>query len=55
MNIAIVLRSWRHHEEMTLQQAAEKVGLSLDTYRRLEMGGKMEGDTLAKVLRWLLA
>lgn len=53
-NTATVLRAWRHHEELSLQQAADQIGLKLDTYRRVEMGNAMEGETLAKVLRWLL-
>jgi transcriptional regulator with XRE-family HTH domain len=55
MNISDVFRAWRHHEEMTLQQAADKIGLPIDTYRRIERGNGMEGYTLATLLRWLMA
>lgn len=30
------LYRWRHAQELTLEQAAEKFGVSLSTYRRLE-------------------
>ena len=54
-NLAAVLRSWRHHEELTLSEASERVGLTIDTYRRVEHGKPMDGKTLRQLLRWLLA
>jgi transcriptional regulator with XRE-family HTH domain len=55
MKIAEVLRSWRHHQEMTLREAAERVGVPASTYQRIERGHPMQGETLAAVLRWLLS
>jgi transcriptional regulator with XRE-family HTH domain len=53
MNIAEVVRAWRHHHEMTLQQASEQVGLTLDTYRRIERGAALSGETQARIYVWL--
>ena len=55
INLSLVLRSWRHHEELSLAEAAERVGLTLDTYRRVERGAAMEARTLITILHWLLS
>jgi DNA-binding XRE family transcriptional regulator len=54
MRIAELLRGWRHHEEMSVREAAERVGIPPSTYQRVEKGYPMSGETLAVVLRWLL-
>lgn len=53
MNIGIVLRSWRHHEEMTLERAAKKVGLPLATLDRIEKGSGVEHRTMVLLIRFL--
>jgi len=55
MNIGNVLRNWRLLEKMTLQQAAERIGIPWSTYQRVEKGHPMSGETLAVILRWMLA
>ena len=52
--LGYVLRSWRNHNDLTLEQAAQQTGLMLETYRRAELGKSLKGGTLAKLLRWLL-
>jgi len=54
MRIAELLRGWRHHEEMSVREAAERVGIPPSTYQRVEKGYPMSGETLDVVLRWLL-
>jgi hypothetical protein len=49
-----LLRAWRHHEEMTVREAAEHVGIPYSTYQRIEKGYAMSGETLAVILRWML-
>ena len=36
-------------------KASEKVGIPQETYRRMEEGSLMRGETLAAVFRWLLS
>jgi hypothetical protein len=55
MKISEVLRAWRHHEETTVREAAERVGIPWSTYARVERGHPMQGETLGVLLRWLLS
>jgi len=55
MKIAELLEAWRHHEHMSIREAAERVGISSSTYHRVEHGNPVQGETLAAILRWLLA
>lgn len=55
MRIATLLKAWRHHEEMSVRQAAECLGIPPSTLQRVEQGHTLSGETLAVVLRWLLA
>ena len=54
MRIAELLIAWRHHGEMSVREAAERVGIPWSTYRRVEKGHSMSGETLALILRWML-
>jgi transcriptional regulator with XRE-family HTH domain len=54
MRIAELLRAWRHHGEMSIREAAERVGIPWTTYQRVEQGHPMSGKTLALILRWML-
>lgn len=53
-NLGRVLQRWRVNEGVTLRQAAKSVGISAATWMRLEHGHKPEGDTLVKLLVWLM-
>lgn len=37
MNIGEVLRAWRCHNELTLKEAAERIGVSLPTLSHIEL------------------
>ena len=54
MRIAELLRAWRHHGEMSVRDAAERIGIPWSTYQRVEKGRPMSGETLAVILRWML-
>jgi hypothetical protein len=55
MNLAWIMKSWRHFNGLSMKEASEKVGIPSETYRRLEEGSLMRGETLAAVLRWILS
>ena len=55
MKIAELLKAGRHHGEMTVREAAERVGIPWSTYARIERGHPMQGETLAVLLRWLFS
>jgi DNA-binding XRE family transcriptional regulator len=49
-----MLKAWRYREEMSIREAAERIGIPWSTYGRIEKGYPMSGDTFAVILRWLL-
>jgi transcriptional regulator with XRE-family HTH domain len=55
MKIAEVLWAWRHHEGMSVRQAAEHIGIPSSTYARIEKGYPMNGEALAVIWRWMLS
>jgi transcriptional regulator with XRE-family HTH domain len=54
MNFAELLSGWRHYEEMSMSQAARKLGLTINTYRALERGDQVNGKYLAVLIAWCL-
>lgn len=54
-NIAEVLRSWRGFQGLSVRDAARAIGLTSATYSRIERGYNADGETLGRVLRWLLS
>jgi DNA-binding XRE family transcriptional regulator len=54
MNIAELLRGWRHYEELSTVAAAAKLGLTVNTYRALERGDQVNGKYLAILIAWLV-
>lgn len=54
-NLCEVLRQWRWASRVELKTAAKAIGVSESTLSRFERGEQPGGETLAKVLRWLLA
>ena len=55
MRIGKFMRIWRKSQRVTLQNAAEEIGVPFQTLSRIERGAvAIEGKTLAKILAWLL-
>jgi transcriptional regulator with XRE-family HTH domain len=54
MRLGDVLRKWRRAEDVGVREAAKMIGVSHGTLSRIERGEKMDGDTLAKILKWLM-
>ncbi len=55
MKIGEVLKEWRYGERMGIREAAGVIGISHSTLSRIENGKPMDGDTLAKILTWLMS
>ena len=53
MRLGDVLRSYRHHQEMTRKQLAESLGLRIETLRQIENGNKPMRSTCEHIYRWL--
>lgn len=54
MMLAEVMRAWRWHNELTLERAAAKVGISVEDYNRLETGGFTNREVTWFITRWLM-
>ncbi len=55
MKLGDVLRKWRRASDLNVREAAALLGVSHGTLSRVERGEKMDGETLAKILAWLLS
>jgi len=55
MNLADVLRGWRHHEELSVMQAANRLNITINIYRAIERGDGIQGVYLASLISWLIA
>lgn len=55
MRLGSVIRIWRRASDLGVKDAARLFGISPATLSRLERHGRMDGKTLAKILRWLLS
>jgi hypothetical protein len=55
MRLHELFSSWRHERRLTIHEAAAELGLTWDTYRRMEHGAAISGETLAIVLKWILS
>lgn len=55
MRLGKVIRYWRKMSDIGIREAASQIGISHGTLSRIERGEAMEGETLAKVLGWLMA
>ena len=53
--LAAVLRSWREKKELSVRDAANVIGLKPMTLNRIERGKAMDGQSLGKILRWMLS
>lgn len=54
MRLGYLLRKYRLVSDFDLRTVALEIGISTSTLSRIETGEKMDGDTLAKVLFWLM-
>ncbi|WP_348265279.1 helix-turn-helix transcriptional regulator [Telmatobacter sp. DSM 110680] len=54
MMVSELLRAWRHHEEMSVRDAADRIGIPWSTYARVEKGYPMSGETWTAILLWML-
>jgi transcriptional regulator with XRE-family HTH domain len=54
VNLSQVLRQWRYAERLELKGAAKLIGISPATLSRIEKGQSVGGDTLARLVTWLL-
>lgn len=55
MRLAELIRLYRKWNEWTLRDVADEIGISAATLMRMEAGRVPDGETLAKVLVWLMA
>lgn len=55
MNLGDILRSWRYHHELTLREAARRIGVSVSVLDRLERGANLVEPTRSRLLRWLFS
>lgn len=54
MRLGTVLRKWRLMCELDLRTAGKQMGISAATLLRIEQGRDMDGQTFAKIFRWLM-
>lgn len=54
MRIAELLKLYRKWNELTLRELGDEIGISAPTLMRIEQGRVPDGNTIAKVLFWLL-
>ena len=54
MKIAEVLRAWRCHSELSINEASELIGVPWDTYKRVERGHPMHLSTFWAILTWMM-
>jgi hypothetical protein len=54
MRLGAVIADWRWANRIGVREATKLMGVSAATLSRLECGKNCDGDTLAKLLLWLL-
>lgn len=54
-NLCEVMRQWRWAARLELKNAAAQIGVSDATLSRFERGENVSGETLAKIISWLLS
>ena len=55
MRLSTVLKKWRIMSERSLRSVATEIGIGHATLMRIENGESCDGDTLARILSWLLS
>lgn len=54
MMIAELITAWRHHNEMSIREAATRIGIDRGALYRLERGESVNQATFHQVLRFIL-
>jgi transcriptional regulator with XRE-family HTH domain len=54
VRIAELLTAWRHHHQLSIREAAERIGIPPSTLARIQKEGTMSSETLGVILRWQL-
>lgn len=54
MRLGQIIKKWRIVNELDLRSVAREIGIGAATLMRLEQGHVPDGNTLAKVLGWLM-
>jgi cytoskeletal protein RodZ len=54
MNISKLLRAWRCHERLSVEDAARRIGIPWNSYRSLENDKGIRGVHLVALWRWLM-
>ena len=54
MRLGAVIADWRWANRMGVREAAKLIGVSIATLSRVECGNGCDGDTLAKIMLWLI-
>jgi len=55
MKLGYVIKQYRYAERTGIRALAKELGISPATLSRIERGEAMDGWTLAKLIKWLLA
>ncbi len=55
MKLGEVINKWRKMSDVNIRDAARDMGVAAATLSRIENGKPCDGDTLAAILRWLMA
>lgn len=54
MRLGQVIRKYRTMTELSAAELATEIGISAATLCRIEVGENMDGQTLRRVLEWLM-
>lgn len=54
LRVSDLLAQWRWATRRELTEVAAEIGIGSSTLSRLEKGGTPDGETLTKVMRWVL-
>lgn len=54
MNIGMVIAGFRWAHRINIRDLAKELGVSSATLSRIECGKSCDGDTLAKIISWML-
>ena len=55
MKLGVVLKKYRLMMELDLRTLAKEMGISAATLMRVEMGHQPSGETLSRILIWLMS
>lgn len=54
LNLCEAMRQWRWASRRELKEVAKEIGIGDSTLSRFERGEAVGGETLAKILTWLM-